>query len=95
MDVDGGTMVSTKAPNVWGVGDITNIPTSKTAVSAGTQARIVVQQLTRRLRGDTTWTLPDENKYDGYTVRPSSLHIIVPRPLRYATICIYENKRLC
>jgi NADH dehydrogenase FAD-containing subunit len=70
MDVDPATLRSTKASNVWAVGDISSVATSKTAVAAGAEARVVVKQLAAIARGEKDYVLKDEDKYDGYTACP-------------------------
>lgn len=51
MDVNKETLQHTKYANVFGIGDCTNIPTSKTAAAAFSQAPVVAHNLTQLYKG--------------------------------------------
>lgn len=63
--VDKDTLRHTVYPNVWALGDASNVPTSKTGAAARKQAPVVVEQLLASLRGATS-----SKTYDGYTSCP-------------------------
>lgn len=45
LDVNKASLQHTKYPNVFGLGDCTNVPTSKTAAAAFSQAPVVVHNI--------------------------------------------------
>ena len=51
MDVNKETLQHTKYTNVFGIGDCTNIPTSKTAAAAFSQAPVVAHNLSQLYKG--------------------------------------------
>ncbi|XP_022109965.1 sulfide:quinone oxidoreductase, mitochondrial-like [Acanthaster planci] len=55
----------TKYPNVFGIGDCTDFPTSKTAAAAASQSRILKKTIDAVIGG-----LTPVDKYDGYTSCP-------------------------
>lgn len=63
--VDKFTLQHTKYPNVFGVGDVTGVPNSKTGAAIRKQYPIVVKNLLSVMKGET----PQE-KYDGYSSCP-------------------------
>lgn len=65
MDVDKYTLQSTKFPNIFGLGDCTNSPNSKTAAAITAQAPVVVHNLLQ-LMNDKLLT----GYYDGYASCP-------------------------
>jgi NADPH-dependent 2,4-dienoyl-CoA reductase/sulfur reductase-like enzyme len=65
VDVDKQTLQHKKYPNIFGIGDCTNVPTSKTAAAIAAQSEILFENLSDYMKGKT----PDE-KYDGYTSCP-------------------------
>jgi len=65
MDVDKYTLQSTKYPNVFGLGDCTNTPNSKTAAAITKQAPILVHNLTQVAEGKEP-----NAKYNGYASCP-------------------------
>ena len=68
--VDKETLQSTKFSNVWGIGDCTNLPTSKTAAAITAQAPV----LTENLFSVVDTGKVSAAKYDGYTSCPVSGH---------------------
>lgn len=64
-DVDDHTTQHKKYPNVWGSGDSSSLPTSKTAAATTGQAPVVVQNLLRAMDGKEPLAA-----YDGYTSCP-------------------------
>jgi len=56
-----------KYPNVFGLGDASNLPTSKTAAAVSSQATVATANLLTVLR-DSNATLPQS--YSGYTSCP-------------------------
>ncbi|WDL95520.1 NAD(P)/FAD-dependent oxidoreductase [Alicyclobacillus sp. ALC3] len=65
VDVDKHTLQHTKYANVFGVGDATNLPTSKTGAAIRKQAPVLVQNLLAAMRN-----APGEATYNGYTSCP-------------------------
>ena len=63
--VDKFTLRHVKYPNVWSLGDSSNLPTSKTQSAIFEQAYILEQNLVRVYKDKQ----PDHN-YDGYTACP-------------------------
>lgn len=68
MDVNKNTCQSTKFKNVWGVGDATNLPTSKTSASAIAQAPVVVHNVLTCISCESPPT--HLAKYSGYSSCP-------------------------
>ena len=62
LDVDPHTLQSKKYDNIFGVGDVTNVPTTKSFYGGLSQVHVVRHNLVRRLNG-----LPLNAKYDGYS----------------------------
>jgi sulfide:quinone oxidoreductase len=67
IDVDKHTLRHKKYPNVFGLGDASNLPTSKTAAAVSSQATVATANLLTVLR-DSNATLPQS--YSGYTSCP-------------------------
>ncbi|MGG1658371.1 FAD-dependent oxidoreductase [Brevibacillus sp. NRS-1366] len=65
LDVDKYTLQHKHFSNIFGVGDCTNLPTSKTGAAIRKQGPVVVQNLLSMISGK-----PICNKYDGYTSCP-------------------------
>jgi sulfide:quinone oxidoreductase len=65
VDVDSETLRHKKYPNVWSVGDASNLPTSKTAAAITAQAPILATNLLRSVEGKDV-----QPAYDGYTSCP-------------------------
>ncbi len=65
VDVDKHTLKHTRFDNVFGLGDASNLPTSKTGAAIRKQAPTVVENLLAVLQGKTP-----ESSYDGYTSCP-------------------------
>ncbi|KAK7423696.1 hypothetical protein QQX98_000886 [Neonectria punicea] len=65
VDVDESTTRHKTFPNVWSVGDASNLPTSKTMAAITSQAPVLVRNLLQSLEGKK----PDM-AYDGYTSCP-------------------------
>ncbi|GIW97211.1 MAG: pyridine nucleotide-disulfide oxidoreductase [Pirellulaceae bacterium] len=65
VDVDPQTLQHKKFPNVFGIGDCTNLPTSKTGAAIRKQAPVLVRNLQAAMRGQ-----PLTAKYNGYTSCP-------------------------
>lgn len=65
LDVNKNTLQSTKFSNIFGVGDCTNVPTSKTAAAVAVQCDILMKNLKLVLQGKEL-----HNKYYGYTSCP-------------------------
>lgn len=63
--VNESTLQHNKFPNIWGLGDASSLPTSKTAAAITAQTPVVVRNLLEALES-TTLT----NSYDGYTSCP-------------------------
>lgn len=67
MDVDPYTLQHTAYPNVFGLGDVAGIPTSKTGAAIRKQAPVVSKNLVSMMRDGT---LDPTALYDGYTSCP-------------------------
>ncbi|CAG9323659.1 unnamed protein product [Blepharisma stoltei] len=65
VDVDKGTLRHVKYENVWGIGDCSNLPTSKTASAAIDQAFVLVNNLIKTIEKQGL-----NAKYTGYTSCP-------------------------
>ncbi|NWZ43316.1 SQOR protein, partial [Brachypodius atriceps] len=65
VDVDKETLQHKKYPNVFGIGDCTNLPTSKTAAAVAAQSAVLDKTISRVMKNE----LPVK-KYDGYTSCP-------------------------
>lgn len=63
--VDKGTLQHVKYPNIFGIGDCTNAPTSRTAAAITSQNKVVAQNLTQVMQGKVPIAI-----YDGYTSCP-------------------------
>ncbi|KAH3853129.1 hypothetical protein DPMN_095651, partial [Dreissena polymorpha] len=65
LDVNKYTCQHVKFPNIFGIGDCTNIPTSKTAAAVATQNKIVHRSMTEVMAGKAP-----TGGYEGYTSCP-------------------------
>uniref|UniRef100_A0A3B4Z3T3 Sulfide:quinone oxidoreductase, mitochondrial n=1 Tax=Stegastes partitus TaxID=144197 RepID=A0A3B4Z3T3_9TELE len=65
LDVNKDTLQHNKYPNVFGIGDCTNLPTAKTAAAVAAQSAILNRTISKILKNEK----PDK-KYDGYTSCP-------------------------
>uniref|UniRef100_A0A5F9DR72 Sulfide:quinone oxidoreductase, mitochondrial n=1 Tax=Oryctolagus cuniculus TaxID=9986 RepID=A0A5F9DR72_RABIT len=65
VDVDKETLQHKKYPNVFGIGDCTNLPTSKTAAAVAAQSGILDRTISLIMKNQTPM-----KKYDGYTSCP-------------------------
>jgi len=65
IDVNKETLQHIRFPNVFGIGDCTNVPTSKTAAAVAAQSGVLFQNLSRIMDGKTC-----KSDYDGYTSCP-------------------------
>uniref|UniRef100_A0A674EXJ1 Sulfide:quinone oxidoreductase, mitochondrial n=1 Tax=Salmo trutta TaxID=8032 RepID=A0A674EXJ1_SALTR len=65
LDVNKETLQHNRYPNVFGIGDCTNLPTAKTAAAVAAQSSILDRTISKVLKNET----PDR-KYDGYTSCP-------------------------
>uniref|UniRef100_A0A8C9A7C2 Sulfide:quinone oxidoreductase, mitochondrial n=1 Tax=Prolemur simus TaxID=1328070 RepID=A0A8C9A7C2_PROSS len=65
VDVDKETLQHKRYPNVFGIGDCTNLPTSKTAAAAAAQSGILDKTISLVMKNQTP-----KKKYDGYTSCP-------------------------
>jgi len=65
VDVDKFTTQHTKYPNVFGLGDASSLPTSRTGAAVRKQAPVTVDNLVAHFRGQ-----PLDAKYDGYASCP-------------------------
>ena len=65
VDVDKYTLQHTRYPNVFSLGDASNLPTSKTGAAVRVQAKILVENLVSLVSGDRLAA-----RYDGYTSCP-------------------------
>eukprot|EP00978_Attheya_sp_CCMP212_P020871 scaffold60269_cov51-Attheya_sp.AAC.9 len=66
VDVDKHTMQSTKYQNVFGLGDCTSTPNSKTTAAITSQAPVVVHNIIRSIESNK----PLDGKYNGYASCP-------------------------
>ncbi|XP_013411642.1 sulfide:quinone oxidoreductase, mitochondrial [Lingula anatina] len=65
LTVDKYTLQHSQYPNVFGIGDCTDVPTPKTAAAVASQCGIVAENLAAVMKGGTL-----TRKYDGYTACP-------------------------
>lgn len=65
LDLDKETLQHKKYPNVFGIGDCTNLPTAKTAAAVAAQSAVLSRTISRILKNQK----PDKI-YDGYTSCP-------------------------
>ena len=65
VDVDKNTLQSNKFPNVFGLGDCTNTPNSKTAAAITAQAPVLAHNLQKQMDGKTL-----DASYNGYASCP-------------------------
>jgi len=65
LDVDAATLQHKKFPNVYGLGDVANLPTAKTAAAIFSQAPVLVDTISRAIENK-----PARAKYDGYASCP-------------------------
>ncbi|XP_003382833.1 PREDICTED: sulfide:quinone oxidoreductase, mitochondrial-like [Amphimedon queenslandica] len=65
LDVNPQTMQHKKFENVFGIGDCTNVPTSKTAAACAAESAVLKKNLFKVMKGQN----PD-SEYDGYTSCP-------------------------
>ena len=65
MDVDPITLQTKKFENIWGIGDIVNLPLTKSYWAAFHQMHVVRNNVVRALKG-----LPPNAPYSGYTKAP-------------------------
>jgi NADPH-dependent 2,4-dienoyl-CoA reductase/sulfur reductase-like enzyme len=65
VDIDKQTLQHKKYPNIFGIGDCTNLPTSKTAAAVAAQSNILHVNLQQVMNGKSTFPV-----YDGYTSCP-------------------------
>lgn len=65
VDVDKETLQHKRFPNVFGIGDCTNLPTSKTAAAVAAQSGILERTISLIMKNQTP-----TKKYDGYTSCP-------------------------
>ncbi|XP_056428186.1 sulfide:quinone oxidoreductase, mitochondrial isoform X2 [Hyla sarda] len=65
VDLDKETLQHKKYPNVFGIGDCTNLPTSKTAAALAAQSAVLDKTLSLVMKGQSP-----SSKYDGYTSCP-------------------------
>jgi sulfide:quinone oxidoreductase len=65
VEVDKHTLQHARYPNVWGLGDASSLPTSKTGAAIRKQAPVLVENLLAHMAGQ-----PPTARYDGYTSCP-------------------------
>ncbi|XP_048251074.1 sulfide:quinone oxidoreductase, mitochondrial-like isoform X1 [Haliotis rufescens] len=65
LDVSKETLQHVQYPNIFGIGDCTSVPTSKTAAAAAAQSGILQKNLQAVMSGGKT-----QSQYDGYTSCP-------------------------
>lgn len=65
LDVNKHNLQHKKYPNIFGIGDCTNLPTSKTGAAVAAQSAVLDRTITKVLKKEK----PDK-KYDGYTSCP-------------------------
>ncbi|XP_068128608.1 sulfide:quinone oxidoreductase, mitochondrial [Hyperolius riggenbachi] len=65
VDVDKHTLQHKKYPNVFGIGDCTNLPTSKTAAAIAAQSAVLDKTISLVMKNQSSTA-----KYDGYTSCP-------------------------
>ena len=83
VDVESTTLQSRKYPNVFGVGDCANLPTSKTGAAIRKQAPVAAGNLLSYMKNQ-----PLKNQYDGYTSCP----LITGYNKLVLAEFLYENK---
>lgn len=66
LDVDPYTLQHTKYPNIFGLGDVSNVPTSKTGAAIRKQAPVVVENVLSLIELQKL----SSKKYDGYSSCP-------------------------
>ncbi|CAI9736192.1 sulfide:quinone oxidoreductase, mitochondrial-like isoform X1 [Octopus vulgaris] len=66
LNVNKETLQHVKYDNIFGVGDCTNIPTSKTAAAAAGQCGVLSKNLMAKMKGSNDF----KSKYNGYTSCP-------------------------
>ncbi|BES97595.1 Sulfide quinone [Nesidiocoris tenuis] len=67
VNVNKETLQSQSFSNVYGIGDCTNLPTSKTAAAIAAQSGVLYQNLLKDIEGRSS---EEKVKYDGYTSCP-------------------------
>ncbi|XP_062517427.1 sulfide:quinone oxidoreductase, mitochondrial-like [Corticium candelabrum] len=77
VDVDKNTLQHKRYPNVFGIGDCTNVPTSKTAAAVAGQSGVLKRNLLSHMNGQ-----PLTKRYDGYTS--------CPLPVSYGKLLLAE-----
>uniref|UniRef100_A0A7S3CR54 Sulfide:quinone oxidoreductase, mitochondrial n=1 Tax=Strombidium rassoulzadegani TaxID=1082188 RepID=A0A7S3CR54_9SPIT len=65
LDVEQFTLRHNKFNNIWGLGDVCNLPTAKTAAAIFSQSPVVAHQIQNSVKN-----LPSNAKYDGYSSCP-------------------------
>ncbi|MGH0134985.1 UNVERIFIED_CONTAM: hypothetical protein FKN15_008888 [Acipenser sinensis] len=65
LDIDKDMLQHKKYPNVFGIGDCTNLPTAKTAAAVAAQSSVLDRTISRVMKNEK----PDK-RYDGYTSCP-------------------------
>ncbi|MBN3313356.1 SQOR protein, partial [Atractosteus spatula] len=65
LDVDKDMLQHKKYPNVFGIGDCTNLPTSKTAAAVAAQSAVLDRTISKVMRNEKP-----NKRYDGYTSCP-------------------------
>ncbi|MBN3287276.1 SQOR protein, partial [Polyodon spathula] len=65
LDIDKDMLQHKKYPNVFGIGDCTNLPTAKTAAAVAAQSSVLDRTISRVMKKEK----PDK-RYDGYTSCP-------------------------
>ncbi|XP_068962063.1 sulfide:quinone oxidoreductase, mitochondrial [Petaurus breviceps papuanus] len=65
VDVNKETLQHKKYPNIFGIGDCTNLPTSKTAAAVAAQSGVLARTISLVMKNEEP-----VNKYDGYTSCP-------------------------
>jgi len=65
LELDKSTLQHVRFPNVFGIGDCTSLPTSKTAAAVAAQSNILYVNLQRTMEGKSP-----TKTYDGYTSCP-------------------------
>lgn len=83
VEVDAFTLQHKRYENVFGLGDASNVPTSKTGAAIRKQAPVVVSNLYALLKGKKPW-----RKYDGYTSCPlvTGYHSLVMAEFKYDNV---------
>jgi sulfide:quinone oxidoreductase len=83
VEVNDNTLQHVKYPNVFGLGDASSLPTSKTAAAIRKQVPVVVKNIQTQMRGATL-----NPGYDGYTSCPltTSLHTVMLAEFSYNTV---------